>query len=419
MANYRILIVDDEKGVRETIRDKMNWEELGFSDVHDAENGRDALEKIELLRPDVLLTDIRMPYMDGLKLCEQVRKKYPSMKLLIFSGFDDFEYAKQAIRLKVTEYVLKPVNIYELTEIMGRVKNMLDEELKARKDIDTIRTNFENSIPVLQEVFLGRALKESLPQEEIDEGLERYRIPLKQAKKWDVVAASTQDGNLKDENTILSIAAFVGDFLKNYYRFSMVRTNECLSTIIAIDNDNTKTEMMDLLDELSMECERIFGIKIVIGIGHSCENLTQLPGAYQSAVEALRYGQEKKRDTVVYINDIVWDQDNAAAKAVLQAKKYIQSHYTDPELSADEICRFLCVSPNYFSTIFKKETGQTYIAYLTQIRLDKAIELLENTNDKTYVIAEKIGYQDQNYFSYVFKKKYGISPTKYRRSREG
>ena len=100
------------------------------------------------------------------------------------------------------------------------------------------------------------------------------------------------------------------------------------------------------------------------------------------------------------------------------AKAFIGDHFHDPDLSVDTICRILHVSPNYFSTIFKRETGQTYIAYVTQLRLEKAVELLEHTDDKTYVIAEKIGYPDQNYFSYVFKKKYGVSPTKYRRMLE-
>lgn len=90
----------------------------------DAENGEDALEKIEALEPDLILTDIRMPYMDGLTLAERVRQKYPSMKIVIFSGYDDFEYAKQAIKLNVTEYILKPVNVEELTAIYRRSRQI-------------------------------------------------------------------------------------------------------------------------------------------------------------------------------------------------------------------------------------------------------------------------------------------------------
>src|SRR5699024_6587470 len=108
------------------------------------------------------------------------------------------------------------------------------------------------------------------------------------------------------------------------------------------------------------------------------------------------------------------ERDNTAKNMIREAKQYIAENYSDPELSVEKICRHLHMSPAYFSTMFKKETWQTYIAYLTEVRLNRAVELLNKTDDKTYIIASKVCYQEQNYFSYVFKKRFGVSPSKYR-----
>lgn len=539
MDLYRIILVDDEEEVRQSIIRKIDWKSAGFCVVGDAENGQEALEKVEALEPDLILTDIRMPYMDGLSLAERVRQKYPSVKIVIFSGYDDFEYAKQAIKLNVTEYILKPVNVEELTAILKRIKTNLDEEIEQKRNVSLLRENYIRSLPILREQFLNELVVSPVPEEELEARLGEYDIPLGGAKKW--VAASIDiepeeygKGDQlplhKEKDLIpISVMQIVGEKLGNYCRSSVFTTSRTsrdqLALIAAIDGDNSHTGLIDVLGDICKETKKILEVPITIGIGHSCTALQDISSSFRSAQNALGYKAIIGAGSTIYINDVEplhfgrllfdskdeseliaaikfgpeekirsvvknvvgkmddakvhvgqyqmyslnviscitrltqqydmslselmgeeggfssitetiqrredfcqWllkaalcinhsineERDNTTRNIINEAKQYIMDNYQNPDLSVEMLCRHLHMSPAYFSTVFKKETGQAYIAYLTEIRLNKAVELLNTTDDKTYIIASKVGYQEQNYFSYVFKKRFGISPSKYR-----
>lgn len=528
MSLYRMMLVDDEEEVRMGIIRKLDWEKLGFQIVGDAENGQDALEKIEQLEPDVIMTDIRMPYMDGLSLSARIRQKYPSVKILIFSGYDDFEYAQQAIKLNVTEYILKPVNVEELMEILNRVKENLDEEIEQRRNVHLLRERYRSSLPILRELYLNDLVRGNA-RGGIEDHLREYGVDILDARKWCAVVLDLECEQVRspEEQELLSISVrqLLEDHLKPYYRLQTFNSAAGVAAVIAVDETNTQTAMIDLLGDICKETKRIFQLVVTIGIGHSCTELSQLCKSYQAAADALGYKAIVGTGKTIYINDVepvsrgklrleakdeeeliaaikfgpveiieravqnliskmsdvkvhqnqyqgykmailscltrlmqqqdmnveeIFDsresytdlfsefqrseefsaalikiagrmhavmnreRDNTTRKVILEAKRYIHEHYQNPDLSVEMMCRQLHMSPAYFSTIFKKETGQTYIAYLTELRLGKAVELLNTTNDKTYVIAQKVGYQEQNYFSYVFKKRFGVSPTRYR-----
>lgn len=539
MNLYRIILVDDEEEVRKSIIKKIDWKSAGFQVVGDAENGQEALEKIEVLEPDVVLTDIRMPYMDGLTLSERIRQKYPSIKLVIFSGFDDFDYAKQAIKLNVIEYILKPVNVEEMTAILKKIKKTLDEEIEQRRNITILRENYRKSLPIIREQFLNDLIRRRIPEDEAKEKLTDYMIPIIDAKKWVAAAVEVEYGQIcregapsfhqEKELIPISVCQMMKELLEKDWRvvFFTDPMEMKLVLIAAIDQDRTQTGFITIMGNVCKEVRRVLEIPVTVGIGRGCTRLTDMPLSYQSAVEALGYKAIVGTGNTIYINDVepmspgklIWEsQDEAELLAAVkfgpqerliqavenslqclneakvhasqiqiymiriinsmvrlmqqydmdlsevfgmeggyqegigkvlkqevfgewlmktalrlnqvlsreresstqqiieEAARYIQENYPDPELSVEKICRHLHMSPAYFSTIFKKETGQAYTAYLTEIRLKKAVELLTMTKEKTYVIASKVGYQEQNYFSYVFKKRFGVSPTKFRGS---
>ena len=545
MDLYRIILVDDEEEVRKSIIRKIDWTSVGFTVVGDAENGEEALEKIEGLEPDVVLTDIRMPYIDGLTLAERIRQKYPSMKIVIFSGYDDFEYAKRAIKLNVTEYILKPVNVEELTAILKRIKTNLDEEIEQKRNVTLLRENYRKSLPILREQFLKDLISRPMEKKTVLDLVEEYGIPLAGAKKWIAIAVeleqelAQEDAPLplhEEKNLIpISVIQIMEENLKPYYRFSLVSfsgTAEAeIAGIVAVDNGNSQTGLIDILGDICKEIRKLVKVPVTIGIGHSAAELGNISVSFKSALDALGYRAIVGTGGTIYINDVEpvsggklqfggedesafvqaikfgpeekieeavqqivkrmsdarvhvrqyqayvlsvancmiqltqqydlnleeifaddplgldpftviqqalnrdnfsrWlyqaalkingamnrERDNTARQVMEKAKQYIMDNYQDPDLSVEQICRYLHMSPAYFSTMFKKATGQTYVAYLTEIRLNKAVELLNMTDDKTYVIASKVGYQEQNYFSYVFKKRFGVSPTKFRGNR--
>lgn len=122
MTTYKVLLVDDEEEVRNAIEQRINWEELGFEVIGKAQNGVKAMEIAEKLQPDVVITDIKMPYMNGLELARNLKEENPGVRILILTGFDEFEYAKEAVHLEIEEYILKPINANELSECLKRLK---------------------------------------------------------------------------------------------------------------------------------------------------------------------------------------------------------------------------------------------------------------------------------------------------------
>ena len=538
MDLYSIILVDDEEEVRKSIIKKIEWQAAGFHVVGDAENGEDAMEKIEMLEPDVVLTDIRMPYMDGLQLAEKVRQRYPSMRVVIFSGYDDFEYAQRAIKLNVSEYILKPVNVEELTSILKRIKENLDLEIEEKRNLSRLREKYRKSLPIIREQFFNELVHKNLKKDLAEQKLREYDIPILGARKWMLAAIDVEEGDVveslslhsEEELIPISVMQIVREKLEGYCRFALFQSasEADMVVITALDEDNSITGLTDVLGDICKETKRILKVPVTIGIGHSCEDISGIPKAYQSAVDALGYKAISGNGSTIYINDMEpvgsgklefdsltegelisaikfgpeekiessvknimekmktakvhfrqqqvymigifnsiiqmmqqydlaledimgeelesmvlfdklkkieefgqWllriagklnhlinqERDMTTRQVIQEAKQYILDNYQNPDLSVEMICRHLHMSPAYFSTVFKKETGQAYIAYLTEVRLNKAVELLNKTDDKTYIIASKVGYQEQNYFSYVFKKKFGVSPTRYRGAR--
>ena len=528
MSTYSLLLVDDEEEVIQIIIKKMNWEALGFTVVGYAGNGVKALEMVEEYQPDVVMTDIKMPYMDGIELTRQVKERYPETKILVFTGFDEFEYAREAVHMGVEEYILKPINSMELSEIFAQLKKKLDQEISEKRNVETLQQYYMESLPLLQANFYSTLIEGRIAGEELSRYLNDYQITLGGPFYCCLVIHTSVTQAPPDINPVLLDTLVQKQVIERMGEKWGMKHFTYLGNGVAIAQLAAEKEIAALTDDCDRFCHyarRILGAVVTVGIGAVCDDILQLASSYTGAREALSYrviseaspainieeiapqkgsaqmpeynaqiadlfkmirlgdrerigeavhhylshpafsGQSLQQHHVAvmemigelyrfathndipveetlgdvkrlcdYLVDLMpdvlerWLNDlclsfsdrlvrarNTSSRSIVEeAKEYIYAHYAEEELSLDDICRELGVSGSYFSSIFKKETGTSFIGFLTECRMEKAARLLLETEEKNYVIAGQVGYADPNYFSYVFKRKFGVSPSKYR-----
>ncbi|MBU9744711.1 response regulator [Diplocloster agilis] len=528
MGAYTVLLVDDEEEVIQVIMKKINWEGLGFSVVGYANNGVKALEMVEEFQPDVVMTDIKMPYMDGLELSNHIKADYPATKILIFTGFDEFEYAKEAIHLDIGEYILKPVNSVELMNVFTQLKIKLDQEISEKRNVETLQKYYMESLPLLQANFYSTLIEGRIREDEVSAYLSNYQISLAGPFFCCLVIYASPSQIPKEMNPLLlsmSVQKQAQERLGEKWQAKCFSYLGNTVLIVQLKNENEISELTDECDRFCKYAYRIIGAIVTVGIGQVCGDILQLSQSYTGAREAVSYRviygtsrainikeiapQEISKSGVSndaelsylfrtirlnsapdiieavdkYLdhifssslslqqhhiaimeliselykfcmnNEIVMEEfsedmrklynslldlepnglrkwlvdiglsfhekltsarSRSTKSFVDKAKEYVRNNYSDEDLSLDSICEVLGVSNSYFSTIFKKETGNSFIGYLTDYRTDQASRQLIETNEKSYMIARNVGYTDPNYFSYVFKRRFGVSPSKYR-----
>lgn len=524
---YRVMLVDDEEEVREGVREKIDWEGCGFELVAEAANGQEAWETAKTLALDVVITDIRMPFMTGLELCHNLRTLFPDMCLVILTGYDDFDYAKKAIQENVTEYVLKPVNFGEFTELMKRIRGKLDEQLSKQYDMERLKEQYEMSLPALREQLLSRLLDSSVEEAWAQEKAQEVRLQIV-GQEWTIglIRYHSGDQQLHQQELLPHmIRQMVEKELSRYCSVISFLYQDYVAVLATLENQEDILQLIHGMRQICLSAERFLNLELTVGIGASCHGLSQLRRSAGEARNALDYQTMVGDEPVVYIGDveprkteavemethsfrellaamrleddakiearvkqflsalrtqkmpisqhrlavmelatelmraikpyeleetddmsqqlvelsllknlsspcvfetrliqlckqishaIAQKRNNTSQLVVEEAKTYIQQHFSNSDLSLETVCSHLHLSVSHFSTLFKQETGGSFVSYLTRVRLDEAARLLDHTDLPVGEISQQVGYSEPAYFSYVFKKQYGISPMKYR-----
>lgn len=531
---YKVILADDEEEALFGIQRNLDWEGYGFEVVGTFGNGRDVMEFLETQEADIVITDIRMPFMDGIELAKNIYDSYPQTKVIIISGYGDFQYAKEAMSYRVMDYILKPVNAREMGEALQKVYETLEQEIGERKNIEFLKKQYLENLPVIRENFLNRLVEGDIKKRNLHEELKNCGIRAAEASFWmvaliqvDKIDQQPKEDGMDMQYASVYVRSLILDRLGERCRYDVFysRMGECI--LFGMKDAQEVGKILSRLNSIAGESKKAAGICLAMGVGKRKMSLFEIKASFEEAQEALMYRKMTKDSEVICMEDIdisneelvlfdetsrdllfsvikfgdakdirsvlfdmrtklegqnmsmnacqawlisvwnaillfekqyshLWDAKGSEGtfdglkflgqyentEAFFQwmeerclllgayftkerssknqniievAQKYIEKEFKNPEISLEMTAEYIGLTPAYFSRLFKKETGETFIKYLTRIRLEEAIRMLDETEEKIYAIAEKTGYLDVGYFSHVFKKKYGISPIQRRR----
>lgn len=471
---YTVIVADDEEEIRRSLIRRVNWGEVGFQVVGEAENGAEALELVERLEPDLLLSDIRMPFIDGIELARQVQETRPATQIAFLSGYDDFSYAQQAIQYNIISYLLKPISAKDLERELEKMREKIDRKYREFRSQNMRQEHIEKA------EFLMPLLLDGLEEDWQDE---EYEDILRCARGCGLVNQD-EDGELryvvivtrilsKEGENVTSRASVqaVDSILKKYVKHCSIYLRGRVVSLLSGTTEELDRYLHILVEDISQSVERIMHMRGIVGISRVTEKLSKSHECYLEAMSAIEnYG--RMEGNIHFISDdspkeeldnemlqhVTEDMETLAqrfpalgarifgtaakakqfymevsanARAIMRERhrksgetlcqsaiRIINEKYMEPELSLVSVSSDIGISPNYLSALLKKETGTTFKELLTKRRIETAQRMLADTEIKVREIAEKCGYRDQHYFSYCFKKYTGVSPNGCRRQNE-
>jgi len=499
-----VFLVEDECIPRESIRQNVHWEKNDILFLGDASDGEVALPQILEKRPDILLTDIRMPFMDGLELSKIVREKLPDTKIILLSGFNEFDYAREAISLGISEYLLKPVSVSDILGAVAKVRAEIERSRAQKIDQQGNRwMHREYFFSRLYGGFLGKPhqILERAEQLGISLSAVVYQVcilyltpPSQSAEDGDtpllyppedtlasgfngrqiVYLLRAGDGEELTRKSLelrewcvqtasrLNVRAFwspgkavsrLSDVTSSYQSAFQTPRPDSFGTgdpglsarSAPFENDalleflrtgtlsmthrfweGYRSAMEEGFGSLMYRCylytELFFAIRKFCGeINIALPAALTEPNLLEKRIEG-----DVSVDSLVQFGcelcmDVISRRDQSGAGGYTPvadlAREYIDRHYADAELSLGLVAGVVRISPNHLSTVFKEKTGVGFTEYLTAVRIRQAKQLLATTNLRAAEVATRVGYQNFNYFSMLFKRMTGVSPSRYRGER--
>ncbi|WP_449536464.1 response regulator transcription factor [Ferdinandcohnia sp. Marseille-Q9671] len=400
MRKWKVLIADDEYIIRDGIHSSIDWEKYNMEVIGEAEDGEEAVELANKYEIDIVLIDLNMPIMDGLEAMKEIKVQLPNCKMVVISGYDDFRYAQAALRLKVEDYLLKPINPSKLEQIIMDLKQKLDMEVNQKKYIKQASIQLKRNHAQLKERFFQEWIAGQLENEEIMDQLQFLHLPVTLPTQYLVI--KWPDYHLNQ--------TFMQENDRQLYLFAI---ENIVKEMVDSDKAVLFWDQSHLLNVCLWEPINRDSLINIEEIVHNYFSITiyyHMEDIYiQDYSHLYKVYEQCKRQV---------DQQIRISPIVKQALAYIQQHYQDSSLTLERVAEELHITSVYVSRMIKQELGISYVGLLTQMRINKAVDLLKTTDLSIRDIAETVGYETQHYFSATFKKVVGISPMQFKNNEE-
>lgn len=406
---YKMLIVDDEYLARTGICETIDWQQYDISVVATAVNGKDGLEKIAEHKPDIIISDIKMPIMDGIQLVSTLYEQNYDGIIIMLSGYNDFEYAKTTLEKGVFRYLLKPIDNDELVDTVVQAKDKL---IKRRK-MDMYISDFDRGIPIIKNSIADSIFHGCEIDEEFKQKMSLYDMPF--IEHGIVVycnvdlstAGNEQEREQNARNALELVQKGILSILSNHKVFYASTEKRIAFCCDFVDVDALEKSIVRFLREYEKQCS----VVVSIGISAVFNSMAEISAAFGAA----KFIASNRLYSVnsVYVAQEVLEQSKMYKRHIVDALQYVAEHYNDCNLKIKTVAEALYVSESYLMHLFKQEVGKTFNTCLTEYRVMMAKQLLVEQKYKVYEIAELVGYQDMKYFGQVFRKAVGCTPSEY------
>jgi two-component system, response regulator YesN len=387
---YNLVIADDEKNIREGLSRFIDWAELGFNVVMKCEDGDEVIDYINAMSVDVVLCDIRMSRKSGLDVAKYIFENSLNIKVVLMSGYQEFEYAKKALEYNVVSYIVKPIELEEIKEKFIKIKDDFDriKSIKEKMEQEKKKAIEAQNIILKKEGGIYKDVYELL--EEIREEAENNR------------------GDQQDFKALIDQQSHLIEYFLEFEKPSIYNTFKDISAKIINMPFNFGLKFLE--NTLVLLLNRIssfyVGLTIKEDLKAEIKNISKAEN-YSSALQIF----EKWIDTAV--NAIEENNNSNTELIIKRANKYIEENYMD-DLTLEKVAEVVFLSPVYLSKVYKKNMGINFIDYITKIRIERSKELLSNKKLKVYEISNLVGYKNLKYFYKIFKNYTGYTPNTYR-----